>query len=232
MVKLKTVIEDTDTRAGRIFDLCIQALIVFSLITFSIETLPDLSAATRYWLRVCEVVTVSIFTIEYALRILVADNRLKFIFSFYGLIDFLAIAPFYTRLTLDLRAVRIFRMFRLFRMFKLLRYSKAIDRFRRAFVSIKEELVLYMIATAFVTFIASVGMYYFEGSSQPEAFGSVFHCLWWTVVTLSTVGYGDAYPITLGGKIFTTIILLLGLGIIAVPTGLLASALTKTNNNE
>lgn len=232
MIKLKTVIEDTDSRAGRTFDLCIQALIVFSLITFSIETLPNLGTATRYWLRVCEVVTVSIFTIEYALRILVADNRLKFIFSFYGLVDFLAIVPFYTRLALDLRAVRIFRMFRLFRVFKMLRYSKAIDRLWKAFVSIKEELVLYMIATAFITFVASVGMYYFEGPSQPEAFGSVFHCLWWSVVTLTTVGYGDVYPITLGGRIFTTIILLLGLGVVAVPTGLLASALTKTNKSD
>ena len=227
-MNLKTIVEDTDTKPGRIFDLSIQALIVFSLITFSIETLPNMSQTARFWLRTCEIVTVSIFTIEYALRIIVADNKLRLIFSFYGVVDLLAIAPFYLRLGIDLRAVRIFRMLRLFRVFKLLRYGRAIERFRRAFISIKEELILYMIATAFIIFLAAVGIYYFEGRAQPEHFGSVFHSLWWAVVTLTTVGYGDSYPITVGGKVFTVILILVGLGIVAVPSGLMASALTAT----
>ena len=227
MRALKRVIEETDTKAGRRFDLCVEALIVISLISFCVETLPELSATTRYWLRVLEVLTVALFTVEYILRVIVADNRLRFIFSFYGIIDVAAILPFYISTGIDLRSVRIFRMLRLFRAFKLFRYSRAIQRFRTAFADIKEELVLYLVATFFILFVASVGIYYFENKAQPEEFKSVFHCFWWAIVTLTTVGYGDVYPVTVGGKIFTSIILFLGLAVVAVPAGLLASALTK-----
>ena len=105
-------------------------------------------------------------------------------------------------------------------------------RFQTAFISVKNELIVFLFATAFVLYISSVGIYYFENNAQPDVFKSVFHCLWWAVVTLTTVGYGDVYPITIGGKIFTFFILIIGLGIIAVPTGLLASALTKTVSSE
>lgn len=102
----------------------------------------------------------------------------------------------------------------------------------KAFLSIKEELVLIMILSTFLLFFSSVGIYYFENPVQPEIFSSVFASLWWAVATLTTVGYGDIYPITVGGKIFTSAMLFIGLGIIAVPTGLIASALTKTKNNK
>ena len=232
LMSLKDIVEDTNTQAGRVFDLFIECLIVFSLITFSIETLPNLSENLRFWLYAFEVVTVSIFTIEYALRIIVADHKLRFLFSFYGLIDFLAIAPFYISTGIDLRAVRIFRLFRVFRVFKLFRYTRAIQRFKRAFLEIRDELTLYGMATAFFIFISSVGIYYFEGAQQPAVFGSVFHCLWWSVVTLTTVGYGDCYPITAGGRIFTSFLILIGIGVVAVPTGLFASALTTTKNDN
>jgi voltage-gated potassium channel len=224
---LKQIIEQTDTRAGRVFDLSIQALIVLSLACFCVETLPDLSRPMRVWPRVLEIVTVAIFTIEYGLRILVADKRLRFIFSFYGLVDLAAILPFYLSTSVDLRSIRVFRMLRLFRAFKLFRYSKAIRRFGYAFSEIKEELVVYLVATGLIIFVSSVGIYYFENPTQPEDFRSIFHCLWWAIVTLTTVGYGDVYPVTVGGKIFTAVILLVGLGVVAVPAGLLASALTK-----
>lgn len=229
---IKSVIEDTDTRVGRIFDLCMQGLIVFSLVTFSIETLPNLGQTTQFCLFICEVVTVSVFTIEYALRVIVADNKLRFVFSFYGLLDLLAIAPFYVCRGLDLRAVRVFRLFRLFRAFKLFRYSRAIQRFKRALIEIREELVLFLIAAGFVMFVASVGIHYFEGEQLPDQFGSVFHAMWWSIVTLTTVGYGDSYPVTVGGKVFTAMLLIVGLGMVAVPTGLLSSALTATNNTS
>lgn len=228
---LKQLIEESDTWAGRKFDLAIQALILVSLVTFSIETIPELSSETRYWLHVVEVFTVAVFTIEYALRFYVADNRLRFTFSFYGLIDLLAILPFYISTGVDLRAIRVIRLFRIFRILKFLRYTRAINRLSRAAYEIREEMILYLLATSIFLFLASVGIYYFERDTQPEQFGSVFHCLWWSVITLTTVGYGDAYPLTLGGRIFTGVILLLGIGIIAVPTGLFASALTKTRRD-
>lgn len=232
MDSLKRIIEENNTPFGRIFDIFIQCLIILSLVTFSIETLPDLNETTKSVLRTIEVVTVIIFTIEYLLRVIVADNKIIFIFSFYGMIDLAAILPFYVARGIDLRSIRIFRLFRLIRAFKIFRYSKAIQRFKYAFTSIKEELILFLVATAFVMFIGAVGIYYFENGAQPEIFKSVFHCLWWAVATFTTVGYGDVYPITVGGKIFSFIILMIGLGIIAVPTGLIASALTKTLEDE
>ena len=227
-MQLKRIIEENDTTAGKTFDFFIQFLIVLSLVTFSIETLPDLSVNTKIILNIAEVITVTIFTIEYLLRLIVADKKLKVIFSFYGLIDLIAILPFYIARGIDLRSIRIFRLFRLFRAFKVFRYSNAIQKFKNAFLSVKEELILFVVATFFLLFIASVGIYYFENPAQPEQFKSIFHCLWWAVVTLTTVGYGDMFPITAGGKIFTSFIAIISIGIIAVPTGLLASALTKT----
>lgn len=226
-MRLKKIIEDNDTTEGKVFDLFIQLLIVLSLISFSIETLPDLDEKTIRTLNATEVITVIIFTIEYLMRLLVADKKLRFVFSFYGLIDLIAILPFYVARGIDLRSVRIFRLFRLFRSFKIFRYSKALQRFADAFLSVKEELILFLVATGFLLFVASVGIYYFENSAQPEQFKSVFHCIWWAVVTLTTVGYGDVYPITIGGKIFTSFIVIIGIGVVAVPTGLLASALTN-----
>ena len=225
--KIKRIVEETDTFYSKLFNTIIQCLIIFSLISFSIETLPKLSPIISKLLDIFEIIIVLIFTIEYLFRFLVSDNKIKYIFSFYGIIDFLAILPFYITNSIDLRSLRIFRLFRLFRAFKIVRYNKALQNFRSAFLLIKEELILFLIATIFLLYISSVGIYYFENGAQPELFKSVFHCLWWAVATLTTVGYGDIYPITTGGKIFTFLILLIGLGIIAVPTGLIASALTK-----
>jgi len=227
-MKIKRIIEENDTKAGRVFDLFIHSLIVLSLISFSIETLPDLSETTKRILDILEVVIVSIFTVEYLLRLIVADKKLRYVLSFYGFIDLFAILPFYVARGIDLRSLRVFRLFRLIRAFKVLRYGQAIRRFRNAFLAVKEELILFLIGTAFLLFIAAVGIYYFENPAQPERFKSVFHCLWWAIATLTTVGYGDVYPITAGGKVFTFIMLMIGLGIIAVPTGLIAAALTKT----
>jgi len=230
--KLRQIIENNDTTSGRIFDIIIQLLIVISLISFCIETLPNLHPRLKIFLFYIEAITIGIFTVEYVLRIFVADKKFKYIFSFYGLIDLFSILPFYIARGIDLRALRIFRLFRLFRTFKLVRYNKAIKRFRKAFGMIKQELIIFLIATVFLLFISSVGIYYFEYEAQPGQFSSIFHRMWWSVATLTTVGYGDIYPITAGGKIFTFIILMIGLGIIAVPTALIASALTKCVEDE
>ena len=230
--KLRTIVEDNQTPEGRWFDLSIQTLIVLSLISFSLETLPNLDDDFYKFLRIFEITSVIIFTIEYLLRLFVAEKKLKFIFSFYGLVDLMAILPFYLTFGIDLRSIRILRLFRLFRVFKILRYSKAIQHMVKAFISIKEELILFMILSTFLLFLSSVGIYYFENPVQPEIFASIFHSLWWAVATLTTVGYGDIYPITVGGKIFTSVMLFIGLGIVAVPTGLIASALTKTREDK
>ena len=230
--KIKTIVEQHDSKAGRYFDIFIQSLILISIISFTIETIPDLPPAIISLLYYIEVISIIIFTIEYLTRIFISDNKLKFIFSFYGLIDLLAILPFYISSGIDLRSIRIFRLFRLIRIFKLFRYSKAINRYKHAFSLIKEELTIFLGATIFLLYIASVGIYYFESPVQPDKFSSVFHCMWWAVATLTTIGYGDMYPVTTGGKIFTSIIVLIGLGIVAVPTGLFASAITRSIKSE
>jgi len=162
----------------------------------------------------------------------VADRPLAYIFSFFGLIDLLAILPFYVAAELDMRGLRAFRFLRLFRAFKLVRYSKAISRFHRAFLIAKEEIVLFLCVALLLLFFSAAGIYYFENEAQPEKFSSVFHSLWWSVETLTTVGYGDIVPITVGGKVFTLFILLIGLGIVSVPAGLVASALSKARSME
>ena len=229
---IKAIVERNDTVPSRTFDWVMQALILFSIFSFSIETLPDLETGSRIFLHATEVVIVIIFTIEYLLRFYVADKKLGYVLSFYGLIDLIAILPFYLSSGIDLRSLRIFRMFRLFRLMKLLRFGRAMRRFSRAFVIAKEEIVLFGVVTVMLMYLSAVGIYYFEHQAQPEAFKSVIHSLWWSVTTLTTVGYGDVYPITAGGKIFTFIMLMIGLGIVAIPAGLLASALSKARMEE
>ncbi|QDT26613.1 Cyclic nucleotide-gated potassium channel [Gimesia panareensis] len=232
MQKLKNIIEDTDTPAGKVFDVVIQALIILSLVGFSIETLPNLPVEYRRMLRITEIVCVVIFTFEYIARIIVASNKRAFIFSFFGIVDALAILPFYLATSLDLRSLRSFRLLRLIRILKLARYNAAAKRFHRAFLIAKEEIALFLFASLIVLYLAAVGIYHFEYPAQPEAFSSVFHSLWWAVTTLTTVGYGDMYPITAGGKFFTFLILVIGLGIVSVPAGLVASALSKAREME
>ncbi|MBU2922301.1 ion transporter [Winogradskyella psychrotolerans] len=224
---LKNLVEINESKQSRRFAYFIQFLIIFSVITFSIETLPDLKPQTRVVLNAIEAFCVVIFTFEYVARIYVADSKPKFVFSFFGIVDFLAILPFYLSFGIDLRSLRLLRMFRLFRLFKLVRYNKAMRHFANAMKSAKEQIVLFMIITLMLIYFTAVGIYYFENEAQPEHFSSVFSSLWWSIVTLTTVGYGDVYPITVGGRIFTFFMLLIGLGIVAIPTGIISSSLTK-----
>ena len=226
--KLRNIVIDNNTKNGRRFDLFTQALIILSLVSFSFETLPNLDDGIKELLNVFETISVCIFSAEYLLRVFLNKKPFKYIFSFFGIIDLLAILPFYLASGIDLRSVRIFRLFRLFRVFKLLQYNDALNRVSDAFASVKKELTVFGVATIFMLYVAAVGIYYCENPAQPEQFKSIFHSLWWAVTTLTTVGYGDIYPITVGGKIFTTFVVFIGMGMVAIPTGLLASAFSKT----
>ncbi|MEM6517914.1 MAG: ion transporter [Cyanobacteria bacterium P01_D01_bin.71] len=217
---------------GRIFEIVVLVLIAYSLITLPIETLPDLSKSATKYLRTSEIVVTLLFTAEYVVRIVTSRHKLRYIFSFYGLIDLLAILPFYLALGIDLRGFRAFRLFRIFRLMKLQRYSHAMNRFAKAIALAREEIVIFLFATTTLLYLSAVGIYYFEHVAQPQDFKSIPHSLWWAVATLTTVGYGDVYPVTAGGKIFTFIILMLGLGIVAVPAGLVASALAEARKAE
>lgn len=234
MAKFKTIsffniksLFDNTKSSGNSFELFIQLLIFISIITFSVETLPDLSSRTIEVLNIIEIVCVIIFTLEFIGRILYSKKGLKYILSFYGLIDLIAIVPFYISLGFDLRSIRILRLLRLFRILKLSKFNKGIDILRKSLASIRTELSIVMMFALVFIYLSSVGIYFFENEAQPENFKSIFHSIWWAIATLTTVGYGDVYPITLGGKIFSSIIILIGIGIIAIPTGLIASAINQ-----
>lgn len=210
----------------------IASLILFSTVCFSLETLPGLHPFTRQFLYYSEIVVVVIFTAEYLYRVYNAENRLRFICSFYGLVDLLAILPFYLATAVDLRTLRLLRLFRLARLLKLVRYHKAISQLGKAFVLAREELIIFTVATLIFIYLAAVGIYYFEHSAQPEVYRSIFDALWWAVTSLTTVGYGDMYPVTVGGRIFTFVVLMLGLGLVAMPAGIMASALSSIRRRQ
>ncbi|MDO1499770.1 ion transporter [Winogradskyella maritima] len=224
---IRNLIDNNKSWQGRYFGFFIQFLIIVSVISFSLETLPDLSDTQRQILNAIELFCVLVFTLEYLMRIYVAPKKLKFIFSFFGIIDLLAILPFYLSFGIDLRSLRMLRLFRLFRLLKLVRYNRAMLQFTKAMILAKEQIVLFMGVTLILIYFSAVGIYYFENEAQPEHFSSIFDSLWWAIITLTTVGYGDVYPITMGGKMFTFFILLIGLGIVAIPTGIISSSLTK-----
>lgn len=223
--EIRSAIEGDHTRLGRIVPFVLHALIIVSLLTIAVETVPDLSEGVRDFFATAELVIVVIFTAEYALRVVSAERPLRYIFSFWGIVDLLAFLPYYLTLGGQFRILRALRLVRVFWLFKLVRYTKALDTLGRAFHSVREELLVFVVAALVLVYFAAFGIYYFENEAQPEKFASIFDGIWWAAVTLTTVGYGDVYPITTGGRAFTILILFIGVGIIAVPTGLVASAL-------
>ena len=214
------------------WELPIELLVVANLIALAFETLPNLSPFWHQVLWGLEVFCAAVYTVEYGVRLYLARPRWKYVTSFYGLIDLLAILPFYLMVAFNLQAVRAFRLLRLLRLFKLVRYTNAVQRFRRAFAIARDDLVLFGVSALIVLYLAAIGVYHFEHEAQPERFTSVFDSLWWAVATLTTVGYGDIYPITPGGRLFTFFVLVLGLGFVAVPSGLLAAALSRVRAEE
>jgi voltage-gated potassium channel len=210
----------------------IEVLVVANLVALAFETLPTLSPFWREALWTFEVLCAAVYTVEYGVRLYLARPRMKYVTSFYGIIDLLAILPFWLMAAFNLQAVRAFRLLRLLRLFKLVRYTNAVQRFHRAFVIARDDLVLFGVIALIVLYLSAIGIYHFEHDAQPERFSSVFDSLWWALATLTTVGYGDIYPVTAGGRLFTFIVLVCGLGVIAVPSGLLASALSRVRAEE
>jgi voltage-gated potassium channel len=217
---------------GRSVAIALQVFIVSSTVSIGVETLPNLPAWTKTFFPIEEALIVAVFTVEYILRILSADRRLAYVTSFWGIVDLVAILPFYLMIGLDFRAARALRLLRVLRVLKLGRYSAAAERMGQALRSTFEELAVFGFAAVVILYLCSILIYYFEHAAQPEAFSSVFASMWWAAITLTTVGYGDVYPITTGGRIFTVVMLIVALGIIAVPTGIVASALSTLRAHE
>lgn len=235
--------EDGD-RASEIFDWTIMTLIAVSIVSIILESFADINARYHSVFRVLEIITVAVFTIEYLLRIWTADllypkakhPRLKYIFSFMALIDLLAILPFYLPFfSADLRflrMMRLFRLFRLLRVFKLGRYMDALQVIVDVIRTSGPQLLMSVVICFFVMLFSAIIMYTVENPEQPEQFPNVISALWWAMCTLTTVGYGDVYPITAVGKFFASVISLVGIGIIAIPTGIIAAGFSQVIGRE
>ena len=220
--KLRNIIE------GSAFTAIIQILILTSAVVFVLESdsaVWGLEAYTTHFI-VLDWVFFVLFSVEYILRVYIEPRKRDFIFSFYGIIDLLAILPSLFLLP-GFRVLRVLRFLRVFRIFKATRFILAVDRLASALRGIQQELLALVILSLMLVYLAACGIHYFERDVQPEDFGTIIDSMWWAVVTLTTVGYGDVYPETGGGKIFTALVTLVGVGLIAIPSGLLASALTE-----
>ena len=196
------------------------------------ETLPGLPTWAYSALAIGGTTATLLFAVEYCARVWLAERKRDYVMSFWGIVDFVAIWPALILPITGMEELRGLRLLRLFRVAKWVRYSRAAARFAEAIRDSKEEMVIFAVATAILLYLSSVGIYYFEHEAQPDVFKSVFHALWWAVATLTTVGYGDMYPITTGGRIFASLVVLLGLAIVATPTGIIASALSRSKTEE
>lgn len=230
--KLGEFIWGKDPRYGHAFDYVMIFLIVISISLMAIETLPGFPAEWKGPILVFDWVIVVIFTIEYALRYWTAEKKLRYVFSFWGLIDLIAIAPFWVGLFLGLAGAEALFTLRVLRLAKLLRFIANIEVIERTFLLIWREMLAFFFFAMLIMFIAAVGIYTFEHDAQPEVFASIPHAFWFAVATLTTVGYGDVVPITAAGKIFTFIILMVGIGIVALPVGFISSAFSQAREEE
>ncbi|WXT99854.1 MAG: hypothetical protein Ctma_0558 [Catillopecten margaritatus gill symbiont] len=210
-------------KQGWWFLLVTKFFTLLAVVAFSLSTLPNLSKEQYELINLCQSTLLIIFIMEYMIRLYLSKNKKKTVFGFYGVVDFLSIAP-----SLLLSAdTQVLRVLRLLSIFNHLKYSKAINRLTSAITENKDELVLFFTASVVMLFLSAAGVYVLENPAQPEVFRSIFDSLWWAVATLTTVGYGDIYPITVGGKLLTYVILMIGLSTVAIPTGLIASTLSQ-----
>ena len=225
------VLDGTHPERSDIFAWIMNGLIILSAIAIALETEPGLPSGWYLWLFGFEVTLLAIFATEYMVRIWASERRLRYIFSFWGIIDLLSFMPAVLLLTPEWQVVRALRLIRLVRLLKLFRSLHALDRLVAAFKEVREELILFVIIAGLMLYVSAVGIYIFEHEAQPEAFSSIPMSLWWAVATFTTVGYGDMYPITPGGRLFTSAILFIGLGIVAVPAAIVTTALLEAETN-
>ncbi len=232
-----------EDRYARAFNIFIMTLIIINVLSVILETVQSIDTSFKSSFYNFEVVSVTIFTIEYVLRIWSCTEsqegnaltaRLKYIASPMALIDLAAILHFYIPMiiTLDLRFIRAIRLFRIFRIFKISRYSGSLQMLINVIRSKKPELLVTVFVLAILLVISSSLMYFIENEKQPELFSSIPAAMWWGVSTLTTVGYGDIFPVTYAGKLLGAVISIIGIGLFALPTGILASGLIDEMHNK
>ena len=224
-----------ETPLEKNLNIFLMILIFFNVLAVILETEDTLAIRYKGLFHWFEIISVIVFSVEYLLRLWSFTENNKFQRPFWGrvkyalspmaLIDLLAILPFYLPMFIpvDLRFLRALRLFRLFRLFKVSRYVKSLRTIKNVFVEKKEELLIAIFSVLLLLVFSSSLMYFVEHEAQPEKFTSIPAAMWWGIATLTTIGYGDMYPITAWGKFLGGIIALLGIGLFALPAGILAS---------
>lgn len=233
-----------DDRLSKRFDIFILTLILLNVAAVILETMKEVHDLMPKAFYYFELFSIIIFSIEYLGRVWTCTyfekykhpfwGRIKYIFSVAGLIDLLAILPFYLPLVfiIDGRSLRMLRLFRVLRIFKLGRYSTAFNLIVKVVTKRKEELIITLTIVLVMLILASSMMYYLENEAQPNNFSSIPKTMWWGVATLTTVGYGDVYPITPIGKVLGAFIAILGVGIFALPAGIIAAGFESEINKR
>jgi len=226
-------------KPSRIFDIFIISLIFLNVLAVILETIENLSLHFSQLFKIFEIFSVIVFTIEYLFRVWSSTEnpnykkpllgRLRFIITPLALVDLFAVLPFYLPMILpfDLRFIRAIRLIRLFRLLKMGRYSESIRLFAKVLKAKKEEIFITLFVIFILLTISSSLLYYFEHDAQPEVFSNIPNAMWWGIATLTTVGYGDIYPITSLGKFFGAIISLLGIGMFALPAGIFSAGFVE-----
>lgn len=229
--KLHKIIYESDTPTGRSFDIALIIAILFSIVLVMLESVESFDAKYHNFLNVSEWVITILFTLEYFARILVIKKPAKYIFSFYGIIDLLATIPKYVSLifvgTQALIVLRALRLLRVFRILKLTRYLGASVNLATALKESKTKILIFLFSVMVLTIILGTIIYLVEGPEN--GFTSIPTSMYWAIVTLTTVGYDDISPNTPLGQFIASIVMILGYGIIAVPTGIITSEMTKQN---
>jgi voltage-gated potassium channel len=225
--------EREDDKVSIFFDFFILILIVVNVAAVIASSHKPFEERFYTQLHIFELVSVIIFTIEYILRLWTAKLKfpdvkhpyIKHSFSFMALVDFAAIIPFYLPflIAIDLRFLRILRLFRILRILKLNRYNNSLSLMGQVLKNEKEKLIMTIFIMFMLLLLASSTMFYIENEAQPDNFPNIISTVWWAIATLTTIGYGDVYPVTAIGKVLAGVIAILGIGIIALPTGIISS---------
>jgi len=226
--RLYEIIFEADTREGKTFDVLLITAIVISIIAVILDSVPEINAGWHGTFMTIEWIITIFFTLEYILRVSIVRHSFKYIFSFYGIIDLLATLPTYIGLIAtggsSLLIIRALRLLRIFRVFKLSRYTVAGSIISKSLVASKAKIGVFLVAVTTVIIIIGTMMYLVEGSAN--GFTSIPRGIYWTIVTITTVGYGDIAPATGLGQFIASLTMLTGYAIIAVPTGIVSAEMS------
>ncbi len=231
--RLHEIIFEADTRAGKIFDEALLVTILISLALVMVESLAIIDDQKKHVLRIMEWIITIIFLVEYLARVWTVDKPKKYIFSFYGIIDLLAILPSFLGLIFtggqSLMVIRALRLLRVFRILKLSRYTRAGRLIAATIWRSKEKIVVFILFVFTLATIIGTFMYLIEG--EKNGFTDIPTSIYWAIVTLTTVGYGDLSPVTGIGQLLASFVMILGYSIIAVPTGIVTASLIGKKDN-